>query len=80
MSKTVTLRLSNDEYRIISSRAQIEHRPISNLITSLVMKTIEEAMCVDSIEMDQIRSDKQLLRKLAKAHDAAGKKKGKLLG
>lgn len=80
MGKTVTLRLSNDEYRLISVAALNEHRPISNLITSIVMKELEESFDVDPIEMAQIRSDKNLLKKLAAGHKAAAARKGKLVG
>lgn len=80
MSKTVTLRLSNEEYRVISTAAQIEHRPISNLITLVVMQALEESFYVDPIEMAQIQSDKSLLKRLAKGHEAAAHKKGHLVG
>ena len=43
MSKVVTLRLSEEEYKRISVAAGIEHRPISNFITTRVLKEIEES-------------------------------------
>ena len=43
MAKVVTLRLTEEEYERISAAAKIEHRPISNFITTRVIKDIEES-------------------------------------
>ena len=80
MSKVVTLRLSEEEYKKISVAANIEHRPISNFITTMLLKDIEESYYVDPIEMAQIMSDKRLLEKLNAGHRNAKEKKGKLVG
>jgi uncharacterized protein (DUF1778 family) len=80
MSKVVTLRLSEEEYQRIAAAAEIEHRPISNFITTKVLEEIEESYYVDPIEMAQIRSDKQLLEKLKAGHNDAKKRKGRLVG
>ena len=80
MCKVITLRLSDEEYQVIAVSAKIEHRPISNFITTTVLKDIEESHYVDSIEMAQINSDQGLLKKLKNGHRDAKKKKGKHLG
>jgi len=80
MSKVITLRLSEEEYKEIAAAAEIEHRPISNFITSEVLKDIEESYYVDSIEMAQIKSDKKLLKRLKAGHRDAQKMKGKFVG
>ncbi len=80
MSKVITLRLTEDEYKKIAAAAQIEHRPISNFITTEVLKEIEESYYADSIEMAQIKSDKRLLEKLKAGHGDVQKMKGKLVG
>jgi len=80
MSKVITLRLSEDEYKEISTIAKIEHRPISNFITSVVLREVEASYFVDPIEMAQIKSDKKLLEKLKTGHCHVGKRKGKLVG
>ncbi|MCD5397706.1 DUF6290 family protein [candidate division NPL-UPA2 bacterium] len=80
MFKVVTLRLSEEEYERISAAAGIEHRPISNFITTSVLKEIEESYHVDPIEMAQINSDKRLLGKLKAGHSDAKKRRGKLVG
>jgi uncharacterized protein (DUF1778 family) len=80
MSKVVTLRLSEEEYRKVFTAAGIEHRPISNFITTVVLKEIEESYYVDPVEMAQIKSDKRLLEKLRAGHHDAKRMKGKLVG
>jgi len=80
MPKVVTLRLSEEEYRKISAAAGIEHRPISNFITTWILEEIEESYYVDPIEMAQIRQDKRLLEKLKAGHRDAKRMKGRLVG
>ena len=79
MSKVVTLRLSEEEYERISAAAKIENRPISNFITTSVIKEIEESYYVDPIEMAQIKSDKNLIGKLKIGHRDAKEMKGKFI-
>ncbi|MBU4287796.1 MAG: hypothetical protein KKI12_06445 [Proteobacteria bacterium] len=79
MSKVITLRLSEEEYKEISAVAKIEHRPISNLITTMVLKDIEESYFVDPIEMAQIKSDKKLLEKLKAGHRDVKNMKGRFV-
>ena len=71
MSKVRTLRLSEEEYKRIQSVAEIERRPISNFITTTVLKEMEESYYVDPIEMAQIKSDEQLLKRLRAGHNDA---------
>jgi len=80
MSKVITLRLSEEEYKRIAAAAKVEHRPISNFITTRVLEDIEESYYVDPVEMVQIKSDKRLLRKLKAGHTDATKRRGKLVG
>jgi uncharacterized protein (DUF1778 family) len=80
MSKVVTLRLSEEEYKKISDTAKIEHRPISNFIAHAVLREIEESYFVDNVEMAQISSDKTLLEKLKSGHADVRKMKGKHIG
>lgn len=80
MSKVVTLRLSEEEYKKILAAAEIEHRPISNFITTEVLEDIEESCYADPIEMTQIKSDKKLLKRLEAGHRHAKKMRGRLVG
>lgn len=80
MSKTITVRLSDEEYEAIAGAAKAEHRPISNFITATVVKEIEHSYHCDRVEMEQIRKDKHLLDKLSSCHKDAKKLRGKLIG
>lgn len=79
MSKTITLRLSEEEYKKISSASEIEHRPISNFITTRVLEDIEESYYVDPIEMAQIKLDRRLLERLQAGHRDAKKIRGRFI-
>jgi uncharacterized protein (DUF1778 family) len=80
MSKVITLRLSEEEYKKIAAAAEIEHRPISNFITTEVMEDIEESYCIDPLEMAQIKSDRKLLKRLEAGHRDAKKMRGRFVG
>ena len=80
MSKVITLRLSEEEYKRVSAVAEIEHRPISNFITTRVLKDIEESCYVDPIEMAQIKSDKKLVERLKAGHRDAKRMRGGFVG
>ena len=79
MSKTVTLRLSEKEYEKISMAANDDRRSISNFITTVVIEGIEKSYLVDSIEMAEIKANKDLLKRLQEGHKDAKTMKGKLL-
>ncbi|MFH1415986.1 MAG: DUF6290 family protein [Elusimicrobiota bacterium] len=79
MSKVITLRLSDEEYKKIADAAKIEHRPLSNFITATVVRDIEESYYADPVEMSQIKSDKHLMDKLKAGHSDAKKNKGNLV-
>ena len=80
MAKVVTLRLDENDYKKILTASWMERRPISNFITTTVLKEIEESYFVDAVETAQIKSDKNLLKKLEEGHADAKNKKGKLIG
>ncbi len=79
MSKVITLRLSEEEYKEISAMAMTEHRPISNFITTTVLREIEESCFIDAIEAAQIKSDKKLLGKLKAGHNDVKGMKGQFV-
>ena len=80
MARVVTVRLSDEDYRKIASVAKLERRPISNLMTLMVIKGIEEGDYVDAVEMDQVTSDKRLMARLQAGHRDAKQRKGKFVG
>jgi hypothetical protein len=80
MAKVVTVRLSDEDYRKIAQAARSERRPLSNFVTLMVIRGIEEGDYVDAVEMAQITSDKRLMARLRAGHRDAKQRKGKLVG
>ena len=80
MAKVVTVRLSDEEYEKIAASAKLERRPLSNFITLMTIRGIEEGDYVDAVEMRQIRSDKSLMTRLRAGHRDAKQRKGKFAG
>ncbi len=76
MSKTVTIRLSEEEYLLFAKAAQAVKRPISNLINYLAQQKLEEEFFVDPIEMDEILGNKNLVEALTKGSKDAKLRKG----
>lgn len=60
MSKTVTLRLSEDVYRRFKTMAEDDNRPLSNFIETAALRFIDEHLHADEFEMAAIRGDKDL--------------------
>ena len=76
MSKTITLRLSDEDYQRFSLAAQNTKRPISNLINFLALQKLEEDLFADAIEMDEIMSNPALLKRLERGTKQVQEKKG----
>ena len=60
MSKTITLRLSDENYNIYKVLADRDNRPISNFINTAVQRFIENNSFVDEFEMEEIRNNVEL--------------------
>ena len=76
MPKTITLRLSDEEYTLYTHAAKAVKRPISNLINYLAQKKLEEELFVDQIEMDEIIGNSKLVSGLKKGSNDAKQMKG----
>jgi hypothetical protein len=76
MSKTVTIRLSEEEYILFAQAAAAVKRPISNLINYLAQQKLEEDLFVDQIEMDEILGNKNLVESMRKGSKDAKLRKG----
>jgi predicted transcriptional regulator len=73
MSKVVTIRLGEEEYKRIRAAAEADNRPISNFMETATLRFLEQPELVDENEMAAIRADKQLMKSL-KAGSADVKK------
>lgn len=64
MSKVVTVRLGDEEYKRIRAAAQADNRPISNFMETATLRFLDQVEFVDEREMAAIRADKRLLKSL----------------
>ena len=55
MSKTITLRLSDDVYQLFRQSAEGDNRPLSNFIETATKRFIEQSELADESEMVEIR-------------------------
>jgi predicted transcriptional regulator len=76
MSRTVTLRLDDPVYRMFSTLAERENRPLSNFIETSVIRFIEEHHLVDEFESEEIRGNRELRRSLKRGVDDAKRRRG----
>jgi len=65
MSKTVTLRLDDNNYAQFRKLAKQDNRPLSNFIETAALRYIEEHGFVDEYEMTEIMENKELKRSIA---------------
>jgi len=76
MGKTVTIRLDERAYEILRSAAVAERRSIANLIETAALRHVEEEQFTDAAEGDWVRSNRDLLHRLERAHGQTKQRKG----
>jgi len=76
MPKTITLRIADETYEKLAAAAKVENRSLSNLIETLALKKLDEAIFVDQIEMDEILANTELVKKLRRGTKQAKSRKG----
>jgi hypothetical protein len=79
MSKTITLRVSEDHYEAFRQYAKKENRKVSNAIETLALKQLENAQFVDGLEMEGILADKDLAARIDRGARQAKAKKGRFV-
>ena len=79
MSKTVTLRLREDVYKIFVEAARAENRSISNLIETAALFKLREQQFVDDAEMAEILSDENLIARIRQGSREAKARKGRFV-
>ncbi len=62
--KTVTMRVDDSTWRMISAAADGQRRTISSFLEFAVLQYLSSAQYVDNAEMDEILQDKELVRNL----------------
>lgn len=79
MSKTVTLRLKEDVYKIFVEAARAENRSISNLIETAALNNVSAQQFVDDAEMAEILADENLVARLKRGSKEAKTRKGRFV-
>ena len=79
MSKTITIRLSDEKYRIYKLIAERDNRPISNFIDTAVNKFIEVNELVDEFEMEEIKNNVELNKSLKRGLSDMKNNKGRFV-
>jgi hypothetical protein len=79
MPKTITLRLSDEDYQKFLKFAKADNRPIANAIETLALRQLEEFIFVGAYEMEEILSDESLKKNLKTGSKQAQKMKGRFV-
>ncbi|MEN6450983.1 MAG: hypothetical protein ABFC96_10870 [Thermoguttaceae bacterium] len=79
MSKTITLRLSDDVYKLFRESAESDNRPLSNFIETATLRFIEHSDLAEESEMSEIRGNAALNRSIRRGHAQARAKRGKFV-
>jgi len=79
MSKTITLRISDESYNFFKKLADIDNRPISNFIETAAKRFIEHNNYIDEFEMEEIRNNTELNKNLKRGLSDMKSKKGCLV-
>ena len=79
MSKTVTLRLSDDIYRLFRQSAENDNRPLSNFIETATKRFIEQSELVDESEMVEIHGNAALNRSIRRGQADVRSKRGRFV-
>ena len=79
MHKTVTLRLKEEVYKIFLEIAKAENRSLSNFIETAALQNIREQQFVDDVELAEIMSNTDLLRRLKEGSSEVKQLKGRFV-
>jgi hypothetical protein len=79
MPKTITLRLSDEDFQLFQAYAKAENRTLANAIETLALKQISEELFADEFEMQEILENKDLLARLKAGSHQAKRMKGRFV-
>ena len=79
MSKTITLRLKEDVYKVFLEAAKAENRSISNLIETAARVKVREQQFVDDAELAEILSDEKIVARIAQGSQEATERPGRVV-
>jgi len=79
MSKTLTMRLDEDAYRVFAEAARAENRSIANLIEMAALAHLRDAQFVDDAEMAEILANDALVARLRTGSADARARRGRFV-
>ncbi len=79
MPKTLTMRLDDETYQTFVRAAKAERRSLANLVETAAWRYLQESNFVDDLEMAEILSRPDLIRRLKAGSVDARKRKGRLV-
>ena len=79
MTKTITLRLQENNYQRFKQLAKCDNRSISNFTENAALRFIEEEEYLDDFENDEILFSKELMSSIERGYDESVEGKGKLI-
>jgi hypothetical protein len=79
LSKTITLRLSDEHYEVFKKYAQMDNRKISNAIETLALKQLERVRSIDEQEMKAVLADKDLVARIRAGAKQAKERRGRFV-
>jgi hypothetical protein len=79
MPKTITLRLSDEDFHLFQAFAKAENRTLANAIETLALKQLEEELFADEFEMEEVLKNKGLLERLKAGSAEAKRMKGRFV-
>ena len=80
MAKTLTIRVDDETYHALVSRAKAENRSVANFIENAVKSHIQEHDFVDDVEMAEILANERLVERLKRGSRQAKRRKGTFVG
>ena len=75
--KTLTIRMSEEDYKAILNSAKKDRRTLSNFMLSTTLKAIEHGYYTEPAETENIVADKVLMKGIKEGHRDAKKKRGR---
>ena len=77
MQKTITLRMDQPVYETFKRYAESDHRSIANFIETAAWRYVNECSFVSESEMNEIRQNRSLIRRLKTGSTAWRQRKGR---
>ena len=75
--KTLTVRMSDDDYKRILQGAKKDHRTLSNFMLASTLHSIEKTYYTGPQETEELLNDKMLMEGIEQGHKDAKKRRGR---